>query len=487
MPRLLPLSIFALVPFFAATAAPEESDYYRVAQIPAPEGEVPEISGIEILPDKKIAVATRRGDIFVIEGAYEDDPSNATWTLFAQGLHEPLGLAWKDGSLYATQRPEVTRLEDTDGDGRADVIESINSDWGVNGNYHEYTFGSRHDPEGNIWVVLCLTGSFNADSDYRGWCLRVTPEGEMIPTVSGIRSPGGIGTDAQGRHYYTDNQGIWNGSSSLKHLAPGKFVGVPQGNKFYDLPGNPLGERPADPEDGGRLEEQRRRIPELVPPAVILPHGKMGQSPAGIECDETGGKFGPFANQLFVGEQTYSEVQRVFLEEVNGVMQGACFKFRQGFGSGNITVRFAPDGTLFTGGTNRGWGARGGKVFALERVRWTGETPFEVKEMKAAPDGFELVFTQPVDAGTAADPKSYEIGTYTYIYQSKYGSPEVDQSTPQIRGLKVSDDGMSVHLTLDGLVQGHVHELHMNGLRSKEGDLPLLHPAAYYTLNEIPK
>ncbi|MDG2122982.1 MAG: hypothetical protein P8J87_04750 [Verrucomicrobiales bacterium] len=479
------ISLLLTLATVTCTVAADESDYYQVDPIPAPDGEVPEISGIEILPDKTIAVATRRGDIFTITGAYDDDPSNVKWTPFARGLHEPIGIAYKDGWLYATQRPEVTRMKDTDGDGRADVFETVNSDWGINGDYHEYAFGSRHDRDGNIWVVLCLTGSFNPNSDFRGWGLRITPEGEMIPTTSGIRSPGGIGSNHLGDHFYCDNQGIWNGSSSLKHLKIGGFCGVPNANKFYDLT-DALGPRPAEPENKSRLHEQRERIPELVPPACVLPHGKMGQSPAGIECDESAGKFGPFGNQLFVGEQTFSEVQRVYLEQVNGVYQGACFKFRKGFGSGNIAVRFDnANGTMFTGGTNRGWGARGGKTFALDRVRWTGKTPFEVKQMNARPDGFELTFTEPADPATAKDPASYRMEAYTYIYQSSYGSPEVDKTTPTIESVTLSPDGLKARLKIKGLVKGHVHQLHLDGVRSKS-ELSLLHPTAYYTLNEIP-
>ncbi len=40
--------------------------------------------------------------------------------------------------------------------------------------------------------------------------------------------------------------------------------------------------------------------------------------------------------------------------------------------------------------------------------------------------------------------------------------------------------------TTDGLQIGHVHELHARGLRNAAGQ-PLLHDAAYYTLNRIPK
>ena len=490
-------TLIILVPLFYAVAPqvfavegseslPVESDYYPITTIPLPEGEIIEVSGIEILPGNKVAIASRRGDIFVGEGVLEDKPA-PKWTLFARGLHETLGLSWKDGWLYATQRPEVTRMKDRDGDGRADVFETVADDWGISGNYHEYAFGTRHDKNGDIWVILCLTGSFGADdkSPFRGWCMRVTPEGECIPTGYGIRSPGGIGLNHLGDVFYCDNQGTWNGSSSLKHLRPGGFQGNPSGNKYFALT-DLLGTEPPEPESGSRIEIERKRLPDLVPPPVVLPHGKVGNSPAGIECDETGGKFGPFPNQLFVSEQTHSKVHRVFLEKVNGFYQGAVFPFLEGFGSGNIVARFASDGSMFTGGTNRGWGSRGKNPFSFQRVNWTGKVPFEVHEMRAKPDGFELTFTQPADKKTLADITSYAMESYTYIYQKGYGSPEVDQSEPVIKKAIPAKDGKSVRLKINGMVKGNVHELKMEGIRRKGIDQPLLHDVAYYTLNEIP-
>ena len=47
---------------------PVESDYYPITTIPLPEGEVIEVSGIDILPGNKVAIASRRGDIFVGDG-----------------------------------------------------------------------------------------------------------------------------------------------------------------------------------------------------------------------------------------------------------------------------------------------------------------------------------------------------------------------------------------------------------------------------------
>jgi glucose/arabinose dehydrogenase len=458
-----------------------EDRYYSMVTFNLPAGVQLEPGALEWMPDGKLAISTRVGDIWMVDAPMEKPPIHARWTLYASGLHEVLGLAYRDGWLYATQRGEVSRLKDTNGDGRADVFETVNDDWGIGGDYHEYAFGSKFDREGNLWVVLCLTGSFTSENPYRGWCLRITPDGKSIPTCSGIRSPGGIGMNAAGDMFYTDNQGPWNGACALKHLVPGDFMGNPEGNKWYTLATN-LGPRIVSPKSGSRMMVEAKKIPQLRPPAVYFPYPKMGQSASGFIADLSAGKFGPFREQLFVGDQTHSTLMRVYLEKVQDHYQGACFPFREGFASGCLSVLQAKDGSLFVGGTDRGWGARGGKPFALQRLLWRGATPFEIHEMHAKPDGFELTFTEPVDPAAAGSPASYTIETYTYIYQSSYGSPEVDKTKPTITSVKVAPDGRSVRLKIDGLQEGHVHELHLPGVRSAKGQ-PLLHPAAYYTLN----
>jgi hypothetical protein len=463
--------------------ASREAEYYRLIALPIPEEIVLETGGIEPLPNGKLAVATRRGEIWLIENAFSDPPRDMKYSLFASGLHEVLGLFEKDGALYATQRCELTRVQDTNADGQADLFDTVSDGWSISGDYHEYAWGSPPDKEGNVWIALCLTGSSSSDVPYRGWCVRVTPDGKMIPTTSGIRSPGGIGFNAAGDVFFTENQGPWNGACSLKHLRPGGFVGHPDGNKWYSLT-NAIGPRPSDPRSGSRMATEAKRIPELVPPAVYFPYQKMGQSAAGIACDVSSGKFGPFTNQLFIGDQSQSTVMRVFLEQVNGYYQGACFPFRAGFGSGSLAMRMTDDGSLLVGGTNRGWGSRGLLPYSLERLVWTGKIPFEIYEIHATPDGFDLSFTQPVDIETATDPKSYSLETYTYIYQSTYGSPEVDQTKPVIQRIERTND-RQVRLHIDRLQEGHVHEFHLDGVRSATGE-PLLHREAYYTLNFIP-
>src|SRR5438045_2448647 len=182
MKKALFFLTFLLVITPIAHAAPKkgsaspEDDYYRMTTIPIPQGVVLEAGALQILPGNKLASSTRLGDIYIIEGAFDASPQNVRFNKFASGLHEVLGLAYKDGWLYCTQRGEVSRMKDLNGDGRADLFETVCDGWGIGGDYHEYAFGSKFDKEGSIWVVLCLTGSFTSQNPYRGWCLRVAAD-----------------------------------------------------------------------------------------------------------------------------------------------------------------------------------------------------------------------------------------------------------------------------------------------------------------------
>lgn len=484
-------------------ADPVESDYYQITTFETPKETALEVGSIDLLPDGRLVLGTRRGEIWIVNGAASKDASGVSYQLYASGLHEVLGIAYnpKDKLIYATTRYEITRLQDVDGDGRADVFDNVSDDWGVSGDYHEYAIGSRFDHAGDLWVTLCLTGSFNSAVPFRGWALRIQPDGKMVPTCSGIRSPGGMGFDADGEVYYCDNQGPWHGSCTLQHLVPGTFQGHPAGNIWYDQAPN-MGPRPIDPSpeafqgdrgrkearpggDPGRLVKERERIKQLLPPAVYLVHGKIGNSATAIVCDTSDGHFGPFSNQLFIADQSHSNLSRVFLETVNGIKQGVVFPFRSGFTSGLIGGRMDAEGRLFVGGSDRGWGARGGKPYCFEKCEWTGKLPFEVHEMRAKSDGFELTFTQPVDAKTAGEVASYSMRAFTYAYREQYGGDEIDEVLPQITSAKVGADGQSVRLTISPLTKGHIHELHLDGVKNTSGQ-PLLHAVGYYTLNEIP-
>ena len=486
----LAFAAFALTPSLPAEdlgamwgTAAAEAKYYPIVDIPIPSTVPMRPGGLEVLPDGRLAVGTRRGDIYFVSGAFATPPK-PEFHLFATGQDEIFSLAWRDGAMLATSFGEVTRIRDLDGDGVADRYETLSNNWGY-AEGHEFAFASKPDPEGNVWVALGLSGSYESHNLFRGWAVKVTPDGRMIPVCSGLRSPAGVAANAQGAMFVIESQGPWNGCCSLKHLKPGGFLGHPASYNWYPYTADL--KAPVKPNSQSRLHLERARVPELVPPAVRFPYIKMGRSISGFRLDTTGGKFGPFGGQFFLGDYTLSILLRATTEQVNGVWQGACYPFREGLATGIMNVEFSPQGQLVTGGftTNAQWPVRGTAPFALQRLDWSGLTPFEVKEINIRPDGFLLTFTLPVDPAVAGDPANYAVSTYTHIYQAGYGSPEVDQTEPRVLKAEPSADGLSVRLTLAKIEIGHIHEFDFAKVRGRDGS-PLLHTKAYYTVNEIP-
>ena len=495
--------------------SPKEEDYYRITKVPTPEGVLIEGGGVLSLPDGSIAVCTRRGDIWLIENPTLANSYSPTFIKFATGLHEPLGLAFKDGAIYSAQRGELTKMVDANGDRVADVYETIYA-WPLSTHYHEYSFGPVLAPDNSFFVTANVAfGSeewWRGESrvPWRGWTMKITEDGQMEPWATGMRSPAGYGL-IDGELFYTDNQGDWIGSGGLWHLPKGAFTVHPAGLKWTGLENSPVQlsedefyskidkrqikkngryikpENIADEEDPDFLYEIKESVPEMQLPAVILPHGILGISNSEIKVDNTGGKFGPFEGQVLVGDMGQSKIMRVVLEKVKGEYQGVAFDFRSGFQSGVMRMDFDSNGNLFVGETNRGWGSAGTTNSGLEFVSWTGRMPFEMKTVKAKPDGFEIEFTKPVDRASAEDLDSYKGKSYIYKYHPVYGSPQTNLEDLAIKGVKVSEDGLRVRLVIDNLRPYYVHELTLHGVKlGGNEDIITLHPTLYYTLNNIP-
>lgn len=469
----------------AAEIIGSESGYYKIVDVPIPDNIILEVGGLALTDNDQLGVSTRRGEVWLIDKPYSTKPS---YTRYAHGLHEALGLAYKDKGFYLTQRAELTRLEDRNRDGKADLYKTIYS-WPLSGNYHDYSYGPEFLANGDMLVTLNLGWQGRGVSlvKWRGWMLKITPEGEMTPVATGLRSPSGFVVNDQGAVFYTENQGDWVGSGRMTHLEPGDFAGNPAGLRWTDDPQSPLKLKPEDIEEksGLSLYEYAKKTPHMKAPAIWFPHTILGISTSDILIDNTDGKFGPFAGQMFVGDQGHSKIMRVYMENVNGVYQGAAFPFVEGFSSGILRMIWGSDASMFVGMTSRGWSSTGKKEFGLQRLVWTGKTPFEIKTIKAQDDGFMLEFTSPADKHAAGQTSSYSLATFTYNYHNSYGSDVVDQQAAMVHAAKVSDDGLSVKLTVHGMRLGFIHQLKAEGVRSQIGE-KLLHNTGYYTLNEVP-
>ncbi|QNN40919.1 hypothetical protein [Pedobacter roseus] len=507
------LAILALSFSFSTVFAqetPKEEDFFKINKVRVPEGPILEVGGLITMPNGDLAISTRRGEVFIVENPTSAKPY---WRRFAYGLHEILGIAYKNGALYVAQRGELTKLIDKDQDGKADVYETIYA-WPLSGHYHEYSFGPKLMPDGTFMVTANVAFGdeewWRAESrvPMRGWAMNITEDGKMSPYAAGFRSPAGIGS-IDGQFYYTENQGDWVGSGGLWKVNKGDFMGHPASLRWTNLPNSPvklqsdffysqMDERRIKNEQGRYIKpenrvnetfktlfEMKKVFPELRLPSVWLPYGILGISsaePVKIPVNT----FGPFAGQILVGDQGMSIISRIFMETVKGEEQGAAFLFRKGFRSGVLRLEWGTDGSLFVGETNRGWGSAGDANEGLERLVYNNKTPFEMKAVRAMPDGFEVEFTMPVDRKSAEDLASYDAESFIYKYHPVYGSPPVNTEKLKISGVKVSADGLKARIIVKNLRQYYIHTITLDGLRSQDGFYSLVHPVAYYTLNQIP-
>ena len=485
-------STFFLLIVFSSSAqknvVQSEKDFYSLKTIAIPDNVKLEVGGIAVMPDGRIAASTRRGEIWIIQNAYGNGQPH--FSRFASGLHEVLGLAYKDGAFYCTQRGELTKIEDKNGDGIADSYTPVTL-FQLSGNYHEYAYGPVFDKNGDMFVTLNVAwvGYGDGLGKWHGWLIKVKPDGTQEPIATGLRSPAGFMVNSNNDVFYAENQGDWVGSGRVTHLEKGDFAGNAGGLNWTKEPASPLKLTKEDlkqVDNGQPMYEAAKKIKELKLPAVWFPHTIMGISTADIIEDQTNGTFGPFAGQYFVADQGHSKIMRMSLEKVNGAYQGACYPFYEGFASGLVRLRWGLDGSIFGGMTSRGWASTGKAEYALQRLVWNGETPFEMKNIHALPDGFEVEFTLPVNAAKLKDPKNYTVKSFTYMYHHQYGSPIINNQSRKIVGIVPSADGRKVKLVLDSLIPGYIHEIRVSNLESAE-QKSLLHDFGYYTLNNIPE
>lgn len=463
---------------------------YVIETIETPRGLHAETGGLAFLPDGRLVACFLRGEVMIY------NPETKEWRLFAEGLHEPLGvLPVSESEILVMQKPELTRVKDTDGDGQADVYETVTDDFGMAGNYHEWTYGPVGDHDGNLYISFNTASEWGIVMDevrgrldttlvpfkpkqkfaavpYRGWVAMLTPSGEFVPYAYGFRSPSGLLITPDSELFVSDNQGDWVGTSGLFRV---------EQNRFYGHPASMIW-----------LPEWNRGDPSKLPvrelnairqrPVVQFPHGIMAASPTQPVLDVTDGAFGPFAGQMLIGEMNQERIIRVMLEEVNGVWQGACIPFIDGRGllKGNNRLAFAPDGSLYVGHVQHGFVGDTG----IQRIVFTGKEPVDIYTMNITEDGFDLHFTQPMDEAALRDTSNYHFRHYYYEYHLKYGSDQFDVQKVPVTDAEVRDGGRVVSLKIGNVKPGYIYELTLGALKSNDGK-SLDNRLICYTVNAL--
>lgn len=412
------------------------------------------------------AIAMTEGQIWRTRTPPAGHPEQVNWQRYATGLYHPIGLAIVDGHLYVAQKPEITELIDRDGDGTVDEYRTAATGWGLSTGWHEYCFGLAVDPQKNLFVAL-NTGYFWTNPGYvnpgrwRGSILRVEHDTERLDVVAkGCRVPNGIAQGPDGNIFFTDNQGDWIQACKLAHVVPGRFYGHPEYTEDA---------LPKDTYPNGHS-------------AVWLPY-ERSRSTSGPVVDSTHGKFGPFANQMFVGDVGYGAnagIFRVALEKVDGEYQGACIRFVDGQPLGCERMKFGPDNQLYMASLASG----------LTRMAFDGNTPLAIQAVHIRPGGigFVVKLTKPLAADTQLAASQFRVKQYHYLYTGNYGSPQADEQVVTVEKAELSFDRTAITLTFPVVTYpiGMVYEINLDKLTATSGE-DLLHNEAWYTVYRIPQ
>lgn len=371
--------------------------------------------GFDFFSDGRAAVSTWNGDVWIVSGI-DADLDELQWRRFATGLFDPLGLRIVDDVIYVHGRDGLTRLFDTDGNGEADFYECFNNQVYITHAFHEFAFDLQTDADGSFYFskgapVNPGGRGFMRIAPHHGTILKVSKDGSSIDVMAtGMRAPNGIGVHA-GKHgtVFTsgDNEGTWMPRCRLNWFyEPGFYAGVKDTahrTPVPDLPDLPLCWMPMeiDNSSGGQ----------------VMVTGDAWSDLAGsiLHCS-----YGTCSTYLVLPEWP----------EDHGQVQGGVIRLPVNFSSSCMRPRFSPiDGQLYVVGL-KGWQTSAAREGGFHRVRRTGK-PFAMPlRLRTCKQGVYLTFDTDLDPELAADPDSYGVEVWNYLYSQNYGSPELSVLQP---------------------------------------------------------
>ena len=428
---------------------------------------LPKVGGMDFLTDGTMVVSTwdAGGEVHLITNATSGDPEKMKVQTIASGLAEPLGLKVVNNAIYVLQKQELTKLIDHDGDGIIDEYLTINNDWDVSANFHEFAFGLVEKDGwlyGNLAIGILPGGASAPDQPtQRGSVFRVElASGAIEYVANGLRTPNGIGIGVDEEIFVADNQGDWLPASKIVHVQKDAWYG----SRAVDFAGT-----------ANRKETL---------PVVWLPQDEIGNSPTQI----TYIKDGPYKGQMIHGDVTHGGLKRVFAEKVNGDYQGVVFRFMQGLEAGVNRIVHGPDRNIYVGGigSTGNWQQNGKYWYGLQQLKYNGKSTFEMLAVRAKSDGIEIEFTEPLKIGSGLNLDSYSIKQWRYEPTASYGGPKLDKQDLKIKEISISPNRKRVFLQTEGMSENHMLYIHLNELFVSKSDNSLLSTEAWYTLNQIP-
>lgn len=389
--------------------------------------------------------------------------------MLEEGLSAAFGVLADGNEILVSHKPELLRLIDADDDGVYERREVVADGWGHTDNYHDWVTGPVLDSNGNLHVA---TGSDYAQpkrdrnrAQWRGHVVQVGTDGTVASMANELRYPIGIASDAQGRLFVSDQQGVQNTFNEINHIVPGGAYGVP-------------GQL-----DGNGASQPRRATIQIPHPWTRSVNG-IFFLPETIDSPFAGHGIGCEYNSKFLIRFTY--------HDVDGELQGACYHFSQPTWEQESNTFLGPiggfadeEGHIYIGSIfDSGWlgGPNTGEIVKLSPH---GDYGNGIREIRAVPEGFEIEFLKTVDPDKATQLANYSLSGYTRVFQGSYASDDTGRYSPDIHSLTLSEDHKQVTLQISNLKPEFVYEFNIGDIDAAgESMFPTF---GAYTLNRIPR
>ena len=355
------------------------------------------LGDIQFFQDGRAAGVTIDGDVWLIDGL-SGDLDQVRWRRFASGLHEPLALAIRHEQIFVFDRNGVWRLQDTDGDGEADVHEMFCNLFAQTSDTREFPNTMKLAPDGSFVIAK---GGQRGDTLAKdsGTVLRIAPDGRSVTTLGwGFRQP------YIGVHPRT---GLVTANDQEGNYVPATPIYVLEKNEFHGFL-------------AGFLPAESYPAP-IADPLVWLPH--TFNSSASSQLWLTGANLGPMNDSLVHLSYNRPELFVVRMNERASRRQAAVMSVSRDWPFALLSGAVNPaDGQLYLAGFQI-YASTAQRISGLARLRYTGgESPLP-REIVAMQQGLLLRFDVELDPQSATDPANYHAARWSYKRTPHYGSP----------------------------------------------------------------